>query len=343
MSAGKADPANANYLLLSCLYACLISGMAGCATESGEGPVHHEFLEPLTEITGAPAGMFPQTSLRQSNPPMVPDFITLQRPAAMSARGNDIYFIDAGLHRIFHYDTMQQTLAPFAASLPVNTGMNLLVAPDRTVYVTDPSHSQVLHFNWDGTQLPALASPGNLGHPVSVLVNEHNGRVLVADRLFNQIVVFENFGMMESIVKPQHVRSIAAMASGPDGIYIVDSLSRRIDVLWPNGTFRYSLGENLFNEPGLIAVSRSNFIFASDNFDHTIRVFHRTGNSDAIPKLVDEIGGSGVPAGEFGPDTFNEISGMAISEGLLYVSDGISGKIMVMTINPAALNKKGIK
>jgi hypothetical protein len=181
--------------------------LAGCAVDSHEQVTQREILQPWTEITGTQAGSLQQGLPAQVNPPSGLDYITLQRPVSISARGNDIFLLDAGLHRIFRFDNFQQTLTPFATNLQIKAGMNIYVAPDMSVYVTDPAHEQVLHFNWDGASLPPLVSRGNIARPVSVVVDMRNGLALVADGLFDQIIVFDNLATTLSVIKSRYYPS----------------------------------------------------------------------------------------------------------------------------------------
>lgn len=306
--------------------------LVGCATDSSDAVTQRQVLQPWTEITGAQAATLPQgLSVQMSSPNA--GYITLSRPTAISARGNDIYLLDAELRRIFRYDNFKQTLTPFATTLSVETGMRIYAAPDMSVYVTDPAHARVLHFNWDGTPLPSLVSRGNLASPVAVVVDEHNSQILVADGLFNSIIVFDSLGMALSTFKPQQVLSIASMAAGPDGIYVVDRLATRIVVLGWDGIFRYTFGADALSEPGAIAVSRDNLVFISDNFDNTIRVYRRQRAEGNNVMIMDKIGGIGVA-----PGSFNSIGGLAAADDLLYVADSLNGRVQIMLINPRALD-----
>ncbi|TAN85472.1 MAG: hypothetical protein EPN14_01090, partial [Gallionella sp.] len=211
-----------------CIIAALI--LTGCATPDN-ATARGELLRPWIELTGAKPGELLGGVAGRNG------YTRLLYPTAVSARNNDIYLVDAGLRRILRYNRAQQTLARFTTLAP-DTGAGIYAAPDMSVYVTDPAVGQVLHFAWDGTPLPSLGAPGNLARPVSVVVDEGGGRVLVADGLYDQIVVFSNMGMPLSIIKPRQVRAIAAIASGPDGIYVVDRLARRVAVLGWGGEFR---------------------------------------------------------------------------------------------------------
>lgn len=294
-------------------------------------------LEPWTEITGAQTGMLPFGQPAPVNPGGA-GYITLLRPAAMSAQGSDLYLLDAGLRRIFRYDRDQLTLTPFATTLSAQAGTSIYAAPDTSVYITDPAREQVLHFTREGVTLPPLISPGNLARPVSVTVDESNGQILVADGLYDQIVVFNNLGTALNVIKPQHVLTIAAMAAGPDGIYVVDRLAKQMVVLGWDGRFRYAFGADVLSEPGSIAVSRDNLVFVSDNFEHVIKVYRvrgagnrRQGAKGGSVLLVAKIGGVGVA-----PGNFNGIAGLSVADDFLFVADSLNGRVQIMMINPGA-------
>lgn len=332
----EAAPKPCYYTHLLGIVAALMLG--GCASDFPEMAMQRKVLEPWTDITGAQTGMSPFAQPAQMNPAGA-GYITLVRPAAMSARGNDLYLFDAGLRRIFRYDRGQQTLTPFAASLSAGPGISIYAAPDTSIYVTDPSREQVLHFAWDGTPLPPLISRGNLARPVSVTVDASNGQVLVADGFYDQIIVFNSLGMVLNIIKPQHVLTIAAMVSGPDGIYVVDRLAKQVVVLGWDGRFRYAFGADALSEPGAIAVSRDNLVFVSDNFEHVIKVYRvqrtgdrrqRTAGENVL--LAAKIGGVGGA-----PGSFNGIAGLSVADDFLFVADSLNARVQIMLINPSAL------
>lgn len=289
--------------------------MAGCAiSETMTSPAARgELLLPLPSLVGARAGALLGGVAERGS------YVQLRYPVAVSARNNDVYLVDAGSHRIFRYDHAQQTLARFTNLTP-GTGTSVYAAPDMSVYVTDPANAQVLHFDWDGTQLPSFSAPGHLARPISVAVGS-GGRVLVADGLYDQILVFNSLGMPLSIIKPQQVRAIAAIAPGPDGIYVVDRLDRRVVVLGWNGEFRYAFGAGDMLEPGAIVVSRDNLVFVGDNFDHTVKVFQES-------LLVSKVGGTVAE-----PGSFSSIGGLAIDNSLLYITDSQNARVQIMLIN----------
>jgi len=299
--------------------------LAGCAMTgagtAGDAAAQRELLQPWIELTGASLGA--PLGLPGFAGSGAAGYVALRQPTAISARGNDVYLVDAGLHRIFRYDRARQTLAPFT-SLAADAGMSVYAAPDLSVYVADPARNQVLHFAWDGAPLPPLNSPGNLGRPISVIMDEGRGQLLVADGLYAQIIAFNSLGRPLSVIKPQRVRALAAMAQGPDGIYVVDRLARQVVVLGQDGAFRYAFGADSLADPGAIAVNRDNFVFVGDNFDQTVKVY-RSG------RLVARVGGVGVA-----PGRFNGVAGLAVDGGMLYVADSLNARVQIMLITPQA-------
>ena len=311
--------------------------LVGCATDFAALAIQRNVLEPWADITGGQAGTSPFGPAGQMSGA---NHITLLRPAALSARGNDIYVFDAGLGKILRYDRNQRTLTPFAAMLSAEAGISIYAAPDTTVYFTDPAQGRVLHFTRDGTQLPPLISRGNLTRPVSVTVDERNGQILVADGMYGQIVVFNSFGMVLNIIQPQQALTISAIAAGPDGIYVVDHLAKQLVVLGWDGSFRYTFGADVLSEPGSIALSRDNLVFVSDNFKHDIKVY-RAQNTNGTRRraagehvmLAGKIGGIGAAPGDF-----NGIAGLSVADGFLFVADSLNARVQIMLINPSALN-----
>jgi DNA-binding beta-propeller fold protein YncE len=301
--------------------------LAGC---SGLGPAsvsnssaRQQLLQPWIDLTGSRSiSQFGQPGLAVSG-----GYIVLRQPTAISARANDLYFIDAGLHRIFRYNRVEQTLTPFS-NLAAEAVMSIYTAPDMSVYITDPVRAQVLHFSPNGSPLPSLVSPGNLGRPIAIAIDESSGQLLVADALYNQIIVFNYQGQALSIIKPQQVRGIAAMALGTDGIYILDKLARQIVVMRFDGTYRYAFGADALTAPAAITVSRDNLVFVSDHSDQTIKVF-RNG------QLLSTAGGTGIA-----PGRFNQIAGMAVEGGLFYAADSLNARVQIMFINTHALDTR---
>jgi hypothetical protein len=160
----------------------------------------------------------------------------------------------------------------------------------------------------------------------------------VADGSYDQIITFNSLGTALNVIKPQHVLTIAAMAAGPDGIYVVDRLAKQVVVLGWDGRFRYAFGADAMSEPGSIAVSRDNLVFVSDNFNNIIKVYRVQRAGDRRQRaagenvlLVAKIGGVGVA-----PGSFNGIAGLSVADDFFFVADSLNARVQIMLINPSA-------
>lgn len=304
--------------------------LAGCAMQDmmGDPATSRGLLQPWTNLTDAQVG---ETQLGWPGTGR----IALRRPVGLSARDGEIYLIDAGLNRIFRYSPTQQTLTPFT-SLSASAGMSIYAAPDRSVYITDPNRAEVLHFTHDGTPLPSFVSPGNLMRPVAVTVNENNGQLVVADGLLDQFITFSSFGMTLSVVKPRPALAIAAMAGGPDGLYVADRLERKVIVLGWDGAVRYTLADKDLVAPSAIVVSRDNVVFVGDSFDQTVKVYRgrvTEGSGQKTADKVAKVGGVGAASGRF-----NGIAGLAVDGGHLYVADSLNARVQIMLMNQSEVS-----
>ncbi len=272
-------------------------------------------MTPWTTVTGgwvAKANSFAAPGL----PPMpqASGYLSLRVPAAVAARGNFVYVADSGHRQIYRYDLSQQSMTPFASFSGVNAP-SMAVAADLSLYVTDFNGGKILHYSVDGRQLQTFSNSMEIARPVAILVDQHSSNLWVADAIYNHVVVLTALGRVIAAQASQMGRSIAAMAQGPDGLYLVDRLGRQVVVVDTDGTERYKLGKGDLKMPNAVAVDRYNRVFVSDNFDNTLKIFERG-------LLVTTVGGSGAI-----PASFNRITSLSIDQNTLYVADSLNGSI----------------
>ena len=301
-------------------------GMIGCALPvKPEGvAAGRELLTPWVMITGGPV-----LSPLGAKPGVNAGHVQLRHPTAVSALGNDVYLVDAGLRRIYRYNRAQLSLEPFT-TLAADASMRLYAGPDLSVYVADPVHSRVLQFSWNGQLLQTFSNEASLSRPIAVTMDDAGGRVLVADGLYDQVVAFNRMGLPLHVINQRNaespVQSIADMSRGQEGLYLIDRLARQVVVLDLNGAYRRAFGKGELVQPGAIAVDKSNRVYVSDNFDNTIKVF-------AGGKLVKKFGGSGSI-----PGLFNQITALSENQGMLYVADSLNARIQILLVSPGTLD-----
>lgn len=270
-------------------------------------PVERWRLAPLSTLTGARQDRaLPATTPAAS-------YLQFIAPTAVAARNGIVYVGDTGLRRILRYDTAQQTMT----HVGTHGGSGpMTVASDLSLYVADTEARSVLHLAWDGRTVQRFSHPTALARPVGIALDEANGLVMVADGLYRHIAVFNTLGRLMATLKPEQAGSIDALASGPDGLYLVDRTDRRVVVVGLDGIDRYTLGDDVLNDPLAIAVDRFNRVFVSDGFDNTIKVF-AGGTLAATMRL------SGAAHG---------VTSLHIDRDLLYVADSLHRQVQAFRL-----------
>jgi len=304
---------------VACLVAITLAAPAVAQTSQGK-PI----MTPWITLTGAWASKANNLSKPGlSSMPQGSGFITLRVPTAVAARGNYVYVADSGHRKIYRYDLSQQTLTPligFAGS----TVSDMAVAADLSLYVADLNAGKILHLAVDGRQLQTFSNDMEIARPVAVVIDQLGANLWVADSVYNHVVGFNSFGRAISAQRSHMGRSIVAMAQGPDGLYLVDRLSRQVVVVSADGAERYSLGKDVLKMPNAVAVDRHNRVFVSDNFDNTLKVFERG-------QLITTVGGGGAI-----PASFNRITSLSIDQNTLYIADSLNGRIQTFHLRAPA-------
>ena len=310
-----------------CVLACIAAGLvlAGCAShgaaEAGGDTKSRPPLVYLTSFTGAQAAQAP---LFPTPPTARPGaHLYLRSPVAAVARNNIMYIVDAGHRQILRHDPARLSLARFADYVPAEGSAAIAVGPDLSLYVADIPSGQVMHFAWDGRPLSRFGHDIALRRPVGVVLEEATGQVLIADSLYNHVVVFNSVGSALTTLKSREAHGIESMAGGPDGLYLVDRVGRQVVVMGLDGVDRYVFGSDKLGNPHAIAVDRNNRVYVSDDFDNTIKVFEGG-------EWVATVGGSGST-----PARFNRISFLSIDRNTLYVADSLNARVQSFQLLPA--------
>jgi hypothetical protein len=268
----------------------------------------------------APGRARPAMPMPMAAPSAPGDFVQLQQPAALAARANIIYLADAGRRQIYRYDVgpnRLSVLAPYAGG----AAANIALAPDFSLYVAEAGGA-LAQYGVDGRLLRRFGQGlRELGRPVAIALDESGARLAVADSLYRHVVVLSTLGQVIAVYQPDEAQSVEGMVRGPDGLYLLDRLGRRVVVIGWDGAPRYTLGEEgELKLPGALAVDRHNRVFVRDNADHTIKVF-----------VDGRLAGS--YAGERGPG-FGQISAMTVDQNQLYVADALNAQVQTLRIAP---------
>lgn len=278
-------------------------------------------LTPQDTVAGARVTMQPNPVDLAARRTGLPAYLHWLAPVAVAARNTFLYVADSGRRHIFRYDSVRQTVSPFA-DYPGGPAAAIAVAPDLSLYVADVNGRQIMHFSQDGRLLQSYSNAFDLGRPVAVVFDAASSHLLVADSLYNHVLVFNSMGQTVAALKSLETQGIEAMARGPDGIYLVDRQGRQVAVLAQDGRDVYTVGTDTLVDPNAIAVDSYNRIFVSDVFDNTIKVYERG-------EMIAKIGGADAPIA-----MFNRITGLCLDRDMLYVADSANARVQVFRVAP---------
>ena len=308
------------------------AAVAGCAVEEGEvrrtpPDTGNAVLRPWLSITGgwrldsASPLQLPRPSGARTN------FV---QPVGVAARNDILLVADAGARVIWRYDRVRDGIAqfvPFTGSVP-EAGASLQLGNDFSAWVAQPAEHVVVQFDLRGRPVRRWASEFDAPRPVSVVVPEDRSEILVGDGATARVLVFDPLGRPREVLggtRPAPLQSIAAMALGPAGLYVLDRLAQQVVVLDRRGIAVQTIGEHELVQPRALAVDASGRVFVSDEMEQQIKVF-RDG------RLLASFGGQGN-----GPGRFGRIESMALDGNLLYVADSLNARVEVLLVSPPSM------
>lgn len=256
------------------------------------------------------------------------------QPVGVAARGDVVLVADAAARTLWRLDRSRDTMAAFApfTGSGAEQGVSIQLGNDLSAWVALPAEHMVVQYDARGRVVRQWRDEANAARPVAVAVPEHRGDVLIGDGATAQVMVFDPMGRTRELLgrgRSAALQSIAAMALGPRGLYVLDRIAQQVVVLGAQGDVLELIGENQLVQPRALAVDRSGRVFVSDDIDQRIKVFRGT-------RLLTAVGGVGA-----GPDRFGRIEALAIDGHLLYVADSLNARVQVMLVTPSSMELPG--
>lgn len=318
----QGTPRKHRLALLSLLLVVWLGGMVSPTAEAASSNLEH--LYDLKIATLGQGSGFQRTLFGA-------DIARLQRPVALDVRGEEMIIADADALIIYRYHLKEGTLKPVgkAGMALAGDAGDLTIADDGSFFVADPDGHRVLHFSPAGKLLHVYRDEVNLSRPISVVVDEEAGQVLVADELFSHIVVFdrESGQALRGIGRrghqaPGRFRIITDMVLRDGRLYVAERVEWRLQVLDLQGRFITHFGQEELRFPQALAVTEDGRVLVADRMDNRIRIF-----KDG--RLIERVGRNGSAPGEF-----RLVNDMTVVGDLLYVADSLNRRIQVFRILP---------
>lgn len=259
----------------------------------------------------------------------------VRTPVAVAAGEPGIYIVDESSHALYRFrwrpDEAKDGMpgADFTrlrtlSELDEPTDLHLSQLGD--LFVSDGNGKKVVQYDKDAEKVRVFQDDENLNRPVAVTTDKRGLRIFVADGLYDRVVAFNRagvplYGIGERGDGEGAFRNIRAMIQGPDGLlYVVDGISRQINVFGLDGSYISTFGKETFTDPGGIAVDDEGRVYVSDGFNHRIVVY-------ANRRVVETYGKAGS-----GPGEFQNPGNLAYYQGRLYVVDRQNARVQVFRV-----------
>jgi hypothetical protein len=312
----------------------LVLGLGACAVDEAvtrqPAPDGDALLTPWLSINGG-WRREPQRPLQPA--PAGPRLMLIQ-PVGVAALGDVLMVADAGARTLWRIERSRDAmtaLAPFTGA-SAEQGTSLLLGNDLSVWVALPAEHMVVQYDARGRVVRRWRDEANAPRPVALAVPQDRGELLVGDGASAEVIVFDPLGRARRLLAGtggRTLQSIAAMALGLRGLYVLDRLAQQVVVLGAGGEVLEVIGENELVRPRALAVDRSGRVFVSDDGDQRIKVFRG-------PRLLASVGGIGNAPGRFG-----RIEALALDGNLLYVADSVNARVQIMLVAPPSMEPTG--
>lgn len=209
----------------------------------------------------------------------------LVKPVALASRGDELLICDSALNAVFHFQNGE--LEQLRLNPPPQKPVGIDVAPDGGLAIADTGTNAVLLYDASGSMRLKLAASDDAVRPADAVFT--GDEVWVSNAASSRIDVFD-------LSSGAFVRSIGARGGGrgqfgvplgmarskDGGVFIVDMLNVRIQLLSADGRWKRNIGRagdrvGSFGRPKDVAVGPDGTIFVVDSASQRVHAFSAEG------------------------------------------------------------------
>jgi sugar lactone lactonase YvrE len=244
-------------------------------------------------------------------------------PAAVAARGPDVYVADSGARRVYRFDLSLQVLS-VVPGVEALLGTRLQTAADQSLLVLDPARSRILRIGRGGRPLQSLSDSIVTARWSEFAADESGARLVASDRLNQRLVALQPLAGMSHPLSTAGesggaLLSPGAVAFAGRAILVADGACHCIVEVDENGAVRRQFGGEILKQPRALAADRHGRLFVLDGFDRSLHVFQQG-------RLVDSLDATRL--------RMVEPVALAVDGPWLYVADGPGARIGVFRLAP---------
>ena len=251
----------------------------------------------------------------------VQDFHPFVYPAFLAVHGQDFFIADSGARKIYRYDLELQVLS-VVPGIGASVRTRLQVGQDQTLFVLDTGDSTVLHFSRGGQLLDSYSDPRGDSKLEEFIIRGQRDQILAIDRKNKGLVEVDSGWVrvpLSSADAGTPMKFGALANAGDSDIFAIESSCSCIVVLDEDGKIRQQIGVGVLIQPYSVAADRQGYIFVAGAANQKLWVF---------------LYGKQIASYEARKLHVNEISAMAVDEGVLYIADGPGGQVVSFHVRP---------
>ena len=167
---------------------------------------------------------------------------SIRRPTGLAVKGDTLYVVDTGRHKVVYFDLKGKLLGEFGArgagegefNFPVQSAVS-----GDDIYVVDALNYRVVRMDRNGKPRSSFGALGNVAGKFAApkgIATDSDGDVYVTDALMDNIQIFNRDGQLLLVVGHKGTSAGEFMSPGGiaiDGdntIYVVDTLNKRLQL-----------------------------------------------------------------------------------------------------------------
>lgn len=196
--------------------------------------------------------------------------------SALSASGNNLYFLDRGTGRLLHMNLV--TMETKVLAVIRDGGSNgMLAAADGSVYVVDRADHSILSWTPFDVEPRSLSTSNLFSSPTDIALTDWGRSLIAVDDLEMQLLMMDVYGhtlrpLQQSMARSSHVTSMRAVGATNNNILVLDTDANEVvgfDLLG-NPVGSYATDE--LSHATALAVDLCGRFFVADDGDEDIYV-----------------------------------------------------------------------
>lgn len=242
-------------------------------------------------------------------------------PGAVALRGQEMLVADRATARLWRVDPGSQSITAVGAA-PVGPRTLLALGPDLSAWVLDPVARQVLRFARDGRLLQTFAVSSALASPSALALADGGVTLLLADGAGGQWSEQRGPGGILRSVLPAggdgtRISGADGLATGREGLYVLDRLAGLVHVVTREGVVRSSMGKGELLQPVALGVDALERVYVLDAQDQSIKRLRP--RAPALRWSAAELG-------------LQTLDGLAVDGTMMAVADGQGGQVALFSM-----------